>query len=171
MRSDDENAYTEYVTARHEWLRRCAYRLSGDWHRADDLAQQVCVRLYVHWHKAAQADTVDAYVRRMLVHAFLDEQGRGWFRRVVSVAAVPDRPTDRAEPGDRLDLMRALALVAPRQRAVLVLRFWEQLSVAETAALLRCSEGTVKSQTSHGLAALRALLPGYVGPRVEESLR
>ena len=83
MRADGEQAYLEYVTARHDWLRRCAFRLCGDWHRAEDLTQQVCVRLYVHWAKAVRADTVDGYVRRMLVHAWLDERSRGWFRRVI----------------------------------------------------------------------------------------
>ena len=171
MRSDDEAAYLEYVTVRYDWLRRCAFRLCGNWHRAEDLAQHVCVRLYVHWRKAARADTVDAYVRRMLLHAWLDEQGRGWFRRVSPVPVVPDRAARQAEVGDRLDLMAALARLAPGQRVVLVLRFWEQLGVAETAALLGCSEGTVKSQTSHGLAALGRLLPGYAEPQVEASRR
>jgi RNA polymerase sigma-70 factor (sigma-E family) len=169
VRADDEDAYVEYVAARRDWLRRLAYRLCGDWDRADDLAQQVCVRLYVYWHKAAAADTVDAYVRQMAVHAWLTEQRGGWFRRVLAVPAVPDRPVAGPDPGRRLDILDALAHLAPGHRAVLVLRFWEQLSVAETAALLRCAEGTVKSQTSHGLAALRKLLPGYAGHSLEES--
>ena len=168
VRADDERAYVDYVTERQVWIRRLAFRLCGDWDRAEDLAQHVCVRLYVHWQKARKADSIDAYVRTIVVHAWLDEQARGWFRRVISVAAVPERPTRPADPEHRLDLLDALAEIAPGQRVVLVLRYWEQLSVSETAAVLRCSEGTVKSQTARGLASLRARLSGYANTRVEE---
>jgi RNA polymerase sigma-70 factor (sigma-E family) len=167
MRADQEREYVEYVQARVLTLRRTAYRLCGDWHRAEDLVQRTFLRLYRNWRQAAAADMIDAYVRKMLVNVYMDEQRGWWARRVAPVAEPqPDGPppadaglagTDR-----RLDLMAALAAIAPGQRAVLVLRFWEQLSVAEAAAALGCSEGTVKSQTAHALAALRRRLPDYV---------
>jgi RNA polymerase sigma-70 factor (sigma-E family) len=161
MRSGEEQLYLEYVTGRERWLRRIAYRLSGDRHQAEDLVQQVLVDLYANWAKARRADTMDGYVRRMVVHAWLRESRRFWSRRVHPVAEPPEGATTDADPGVRLDVLRALARLTPRQRAVLVLRFWEGLPVADTGAALRCSEGNVKSQTARSLAALRRLLPDY----------
>ena len=159
MRADLEAEYVEFVTARLPALRRLAYLLVGDAHRGDDLVQQTCTALYVHWAKARTAGSLDAYVRRMLIRAFVDERRRGWLRRVALGGEAVDRPAP--EPDDaaqRLVVQQALAQVPPRQRAVLVLRFLYDLPVAEVAGILGCSPGTVKSQTSHGLAALRRLL-------------
>jgi RNA polymerase sigma-70 factor (sigma-E family) len=153
-----EQEYVDYVTARLPSLRRLGYLLCGDEHGADDLVQQTITALYVHWRRASAADNIDAYVRQMLVRAFLDEKRRPW-SRVRLTDAPPERP-DQADAGteDRIVLQAALQQVPPRQRAVLVLRFLDDLSVSEVAALLHCSEGTVKSQTAHGLATLRRLL-------------
>ncbi|MEV0151877.1 MULTISPECIES: SigE family RNA polymerase sigma factor [unclassified Nonomuraea] len=160
MSPDDE--YTAYVSGRLPWLRRVAYLLCQDWHRADDLVQTAITRLYVKWRRARAADDLDAYVRVILVRVFLAEQRGGWFSRV-RVTHAP--PADLAERDDRdlaLDLRRALAAVPPRQRATLVLRFHCDLSVVQTAQVLGCSTGTVKSQTARGLAALREKLgPSY----------
>ncbi len=159
MRQSDDDEYVQYVTTRGAALRRSAYLLCGDWHRADDLVQSAIAKLYVHWRKAQRADHLDAYVRRILVRVFLDEQRLGW-ARVGRFANAPDRPAvAQGHTEDRLVLLDALAQVPPRQRAVLVLRFFEDLSVEQTAEVLRCSAGTVKSQTSHGLATLRRLVP------------
>ncbi|MEU5905147.1 sigma-70 family RNA polymerase sigma factor [Micromonospora sp. NPDC047527] len=142
-----EREYVEYVQARMPWLRRLAYRLCGRWSTADDLVQECLVALYRHWRKASAADSLDAYVRAMLVHAYLAERGRFWIRQVRPVADVagpPVAPLAGAE--HRVDLLAALAKLSPGQRAVLVLRFWEDLDVAQTAAALGCSTGTVKNR-------------------------
>ncbi len=153
-----EQEYVEYVTARLPTLRRLGYLLCGDEHGTDDLVQQTITALYVHWRPASAADSIDAYVRQMLVRAFLDEKRRPW-SRVRLTEAPPERPRQPdADAEDRIVLRAALRQVPRKQRAVLVLRFLCDLSVAEVAVLLHCTEGTVKSQTSHGLAALRRLL-------------
>jgi RNA polymerase sigma-70 factor (sigma-E family) len=153
-----EEEYVEYVTARLPALRRLGYLLCGSEDIADDLVQQTITSLYVHWRKASAAAHMDAYVRQMLVHVFLDEKRRSW-SRVRLTDAPPDGPAREAPSvEDRMVLRAALRKVPRRQRAVLVLRFLYDLPVPEVATLLRCSEGTVKSQTSHGLAALRRLL-------------
>ncbi len=158
----NEREYVEYVQARMPWLRRLAYRLCGQWSAADDLVQECLVALYRHWRKASAADSVDGYVRVMLVHAYLAERERSWTRRVRPVADVVGPATvPLAGAEHRIDLLAALAKLSRGQRAVLVLRYWEDLDVAQTAAALGCSTGTVKSQTSYAIAALRRLLPNY----------
>jgi RNA polymerase sigma-70 factor (sigma-E family) len=153
-----EQEYVEYVTARLTSLRRIAYLLCGDEHRADDLVQQTITALYVRWPKVRAVDHLDRYVRAMLVHSFLDEKRSAWSRvRLFNVP--PERAaTDQVSVEDREVLRAALSRVPRRQQAVLVLRFLCDLPVAEVAALLGCSAGTVKSQTSHGLDALRRAL-------------
>ncbi|MFD4642627.1 SigE family RNA polymerase sigma factor [Lentzea sp. NPDC058436] len=153
-----DTEYTEYVTAALPWLRRTAYLLCGDVHSADDVVQVAITRLYTNWRRARAADNTDAYVRAILVRTFLNERRRPWsrvrlFDRVDELHSVtnPDLET-------REEVRVALMRVAPGQRAVLVLRFLFDLPVAEVARALRCSEGTVKSQTSAGLAALRTQL-------------
>ncbi|WP_238013686.1 SigE family RNA polymerase sigma factor [Dactylosporangium sp. AC04546] len=159
----DERDYVEYVRARMPALRRLAYRLSGDWPAADDLLQECLVALYRHWRRAVSADSLDAYVRAVLVHAYLAERQRPWSRRVRPTAELADAPAPVLGGAEhRVDLLAALAKLSRGQRAVLVLRYWEDLDVAQTAAALGCSAGTVKSQTSYAIAALRRLLPNYV---------
>jgi RNA polymerase sigma-70 factor (sigma-E family) len=145
-------------------LRRLGYLLSGDWHRADDLVQATLERLYSRWRRARTADDIDAYVRTMLVRVFLNEQRTGWWSRVAVTHEVPQGTASAPDSESRLDMRQMLAAVPARQRAVLVLRFYADLSVEQTAGALNCSVGTVKSQTSHGLAALRKAL----GPSAAE---
>lgn len=156
MRRDEE--FTAYVAARARLLRRSAYLLCGDWHRAEDLTQSALTKVYLAWPKVRRAENVDGYVRTVLVRTYLDEQRRQWRREQPTgeppEAAGPDPSGGR---DTRIDLVRALATLPPRQRAAVVLRCWEDLPIAEVARTLDCSEGTVKSQTSRGLAALRAL--------------
>ena len=159
MRDGSEAEYVDYVTARIPALRRLAYLLAGDEHRADDLVQQTITTLFVKWHRAKNADHIDRYVRTMLVRTFLDERRLAWAR----VRLFRDTPEPApVEPGggveDRQVVRAALARVPRRQQAVLVLRFFYDLPVDEVAGMLGCSAGTVKSQTSRGLATLRRLL-------------
>ncbi len=158
MTSDREAAYVEYVSQRLTPLRRTAYRLCGDWPLAEDLVQASLAKLFVSWRRAQSAENLDAYTRQIVVRTWLDETRRPW-RRAEPMADVPEVATIADDPATRLTLMAALATVPPGQRAVVVLRFWEGMSVKETAQALRCSEGTVKSQSSAGLAALRRALP------------
>jgi len=156
---DDE--YTEYISARMMSLRRTAYLLCQDWHRADDLVQAAITKLYVHWSRARAADHIDAYARTVLVHEFLGERRSAWARRVSLDGRVTEAGADATDHDALLDLRAALAAVPPRQRATLVLRFYCDLNVEQTAQVLGCSPGTVKSQTVKGLTALRrALEPG-----------
>jgi RNA polymerase sigma-70 factor (sigma-E family) len=157
----DEQAFAEYFAARRDAVRRSAYLLCGDWHRADDLAQTAFVALHRRWRKIRDRGALDAYVRRTLVRAVIDESRRPW-RRERFVDELPEV----AHPGGEIEntvatraaLLDGLRRVPPRQRAVLVLRFLEGLDVAATAEALKCSEGTVKSQTARGLTALREAL-------------
>ena len=163
MDQRDEQEFAEYFTARRDAVRRTAFLLCGDWHRADDLAQTAFVALHRHWRKVRDRQALDAYVRRTLVRAVIDESRRPW-RRERFVEALPEAgPTEGGgDVGDgvatREALLDGLRRVPPRQRAVLVLRFLEGLDVAATAELLGCTEGTVKSQTARGLDALRGAL-------------
>jgi RNA polymerase sigma-70 factor (sigma-E family) len=160
VRRDDE--FTAYVAARARLLRRSAYLLCGDWHRAEDLTQSALTKVYLAWSRVRRADNVDAYVRQVLVRTYLDEQRRRWRSEQLSGETLDGlRPDPAAASDQRLDLLRALATLPPRQRAAVVLRCWEDLPITEVARALDCSEGTVKSQTSRGLAALRGVLaPG-----------
>jgi RNA polymerase sigma-70 factor (sigma-E family) len=158
-----EADYSAYFTARAVALRRLAYGLCGDWHLAEDLVQATFVKLYRHWNRA-QADTLDAYVRKILVNTFLSHRRSRRHEQVMP--DVPDRPARTGDVPALLDLSAALARLPRQQRAVLVLRYLEQLSVAETADALGVAEGTVKSQTARGLDALRVAL----GPRSEPLL-
>ncbi|MEJ3749636.1 SigE family RNA polymerase sigma factor [Actinomycetes bacterium KLBMP 9797] len=172
MRSDDEQRarFAEYFAARREAVRRTAYLMCGDWHWADDLTQNAFIRVASGWHRIRDPQAVDAYVHTCLVRTFLAETRRMWRRRERSVAEPPDMAgvDDSAEATTRrLVFARALREVPPRQRVTLVCRFYQGLDVAETAAALGCSEGTVKSQTARGLATLRRLLGDAVTPPPE----
>jgi RNA polymerase sigma-70 factor (sigma-E family) len=161
MHADNERAYADYVRGRMTALRRTSYYLCGDWHEADEVLQLALIKLYRHWPRAAAAEAPDAYVRRMLVNVFLEHRTSWWHRHVRPRHSEPELASAQPEPEGRLDLLAALARVSPGQRAVLVLRYWEGLDVAETAHVLGCSPGTVKSQTSYAVAALRKLMPEY----------
>jgi RNA polymerase sigma-70 factor (sigma-E family) len=158
MRADADEEFTAYTAASAARLRRTAYLLCGDWQRAEDELQAALIKLYLSWNRVRARAALDAFVRKTLVRGLIDEHRRPWRRERVQ-AVLPDRAAPESLPvEDRLAIRDALALVPPRQRAVLVLRFYEDCDVAETARLIGCSEGTVKSQTARGLARLRELL-------------
>jgi RNA polymerase sigma-70 factor (sigma-E family) len=156
--SDRDQAFAEYFAARSGAMRGTAYLLCGDWHRAEDLVQTAFTKLYLHWHRVQRHEALDPYVRRVLVRTYIDDGRRGWWRREHPRETPVDHPAVEHSADDRLMLIRALADVPPRQRAVLVLRYWEDQSVEDVAAMLSCSPGTVKSQAARGLETLRALV-------------
>lgn len=157
MKQSDEDDFRAFVTVRMERWRRAAYLLCRDWHTADDLVGTAVGKLYRRWALVSAADNPEAYAQRVLTTAWLDERRRPW-RREHPAEVLPDpgrMESDRS--GDRDQLSRMLAHLGPRQRAVVVLRFYFDRSVEETAELLGVSEGTVKSQSARALEALRAL--------------
>ena len=159
MRADQETEFRQYVAARADRLRRFAYLCCGDWHRAEDAVQTALIRLYGVW-AGKSPDSIDRYVRRVVTNILIDEHRRGWFRRERTSDLVPDRSVPDASDSsvETITIMNALARLPRRQRAVVVLRFWEDLSVEQVSEILRCSTGTVKSQSARGLRTLRALL-------------
>lgn len=156
----DDAEFAAYVTARRDAVRRSAYLLCGDWHKADDITQTAFVKLHGAWHRVRDRSAMDAYVRSIVSRTVVDESRRPW-RREKATEAVSDNPApfDLASVVTNREVVRAaLSAVPAGQRAVLVLRFFEGQDVAGTAAALGCSEGNVKSQTARGLAALKAAL-------------
>jgi RNA polymerase sigma-70 factor (sigma-E family) len=135
-------------------LRRTAYLLCGDWHRAEDLTQTAFAKCFAAWGRLREPAAAEAYLRSTLMHAFLDDNKRGWRREHVT-ADLPERPTPATDTDSRMVLLSALAKVPARQRACIVLRFYDDLSVEDTAEALGCSAGTVKSNTARGIDALR----------------
>ncbi|HVK27511.1 MAG TPA: SigE family RNA polymerase sigma factor [Nocardioides sp.] len=154
-RAEREAAYVEFATSRRDQLRRIAYGMCGDWHQADDLTQTALVKLYVAWPRITRHGTEDAYARKVLLNAAIDASRRP-VRHETPTDSVPEVA---AAPGvaveERDSLIAALQHLPAQQRAAVLLRHWLGLSVAETAAELGISEGTVKSHTSRGLSALR----------------
>ena len=160
-------SFATFVAARTSALVRTAYLLTGDWQRAEDLLQTALMRCYGRW---SRIDDHEAYVRRTLVVTYAGWRRRRWIgetpAEMPDTLAVPDR-TDAA--GDRTDVVRLLATLPPRQRAVLVLRFYEDMTEAEVAHTLGIAVGTVKSQTARALDRLRT--SPLVRARVEEGAR
>jgi RNA polymerase sigma-70 factor (sigma-E family) len=157
MSQVDENAFRAYALSRRATLRRTAYLMCGDWHQADDLVQTTLTKLYVAWKRVRSEDAPDAYTRRILTRCYLDERRRPW-RREAPVEELDDSPTPPRHAEEAIDLREALSRLPARQRATIVLRFWADASVTETADALGCSEGTVKSQTARAINTLRSLL-------------
>ena len=158
----DEAAFIEFAEAMHGRLRRTAYLMCGDWELASDHVQEALIRVYVAWPRLTKAGREYAYARKAVVSAFIDHGRR---RSSTEVPAEPDRNVpsgqDLAESvAVRAALTAALSGLPVRQRACVVLRYFDDLSVAETASALGCSEGTVKSQTSRALASLRSTFEG-----------
>lgn len=157
-RTEDDAAFTEYVAARQRQYRRLAYTLCGDWHRAEDLAQTAFTKLYLAWPRIRRHGAEDAYLRRILVRTNIDESRRAW-RRHEWVGLPPiDRAGPVSQPEDAAPVIAALVQLPEMQRKVVVLRFWLDLSIEQTAADLKIAPGTVKAHTHTGLNRLRDLL-------------
>jgi len=161
----DEQFHAFVVAERAGMLRTARLLAAGDGHLAEDLVQSTLTALYVAWPAFQRAGNRGAYVRRSLVNALISERRRPWRRREQSLAVLPDRPDPSARdqpfeavPDGAPALYRALGDLPPRMRATVVFRYFHDLSVAETADALTCSQGTVKSQTARALDKLREVL-------------
>ncbi|AUG78420.1 RNA polymerase sigma24 factor [Kitasatospora sp. MMS16-BH015] len=170
MGIDDEAEFSSFVQGRWNGLVRTAYLLTGDRHHAEDLAQTALTKVYASWRRIRRSDNPDAYLRRVLVTCNIDRFRK---RRPLEHPTDdlpepygPRPPAADAQADQRRVLMAALASLPARQRAVVVLRYWEDLSAEQTAAALGCSVGTVKSQAAKGLAKLREFpgLTDLTGP-------
>lgn len=157
MDTEDADDFREFVRSRFERLRALAFVTCGDWQTAEDATAGALAKLYNRWDKVAMPDS---YARTMVVRAAVNEKRKPWRRERSYGTELPDTelPDPTGAVNDRLRLHHALKRLPTRQRAVLVLRFLEGLSVEETADVLRCRPGTVKSQCARGLASARALL-------------
>lgn len=154
-RRNADDAFESYVAARRRHLLATAYLLCGDWHRAEDLVQTALTKLYVAWPRVQRKGSEDAYARAVLVRTSIDANRRAW-NRERTVDALPDGPvTDSSGFEDRDELVAALGALPARQRATVILRYWLDLSVEDTADELGISTGTVKSQAAKALAHLR----------------
>jgi RNA polymerase sigma-70 factor (sigma-E family) len=153
-RADDQE-FHDFVARRMERWRRSAYLMCQDWHTADDLVSIAVAKIYRHWRAVRQADNPEAYAQRILTRTWLSERRRPW-RRESTAELLPDQPANAPDGVvDRDSFAALLRRLGPRQRAVLILRFYFDYSTEQTAEMLQVTVGTVKSQTARGLAALR----------------
>jgi RNA polymerase sigma-70 factor (sigma-E family) len=160
MHNDDKTDFEQFMAARWQPLVRAAYVLTGNQQDAEDIVQTALTNAYSVWPRIRSADDVTVYVHRILINVYRSTRRR---RRVLEVltSAVPERRSTAASAASdsihtRDEVVQVLILLTSRQRAVIVLRYLEDLTEAQTAAALGCSIGTVKSQTSKALAKLRA---------------
>lgn len=165
MRASDEDAFRDFVVGRSPAYLRTAYLLTGDWGHAEDLLQTSLAKVYRAWGRLRDHDNLDAYVRRVMANTQISWWRRKW-KGEQPTADLPDWPGPDAVSAsdDRDRLRRALLDLPPRQRAVVVLRHYEDLGEAEVARMLGCSIGTVKSQCARGLAKLRQALEDPYDP-------
>ena len=157
--------FSAYMSARQPALYRTAYLLAGDHAAAEDLLQTAFAKLYLSWDRIRDREALDGYVRRIMVNENTSLWRRAWKRREHSSDSLPDRgAVDTYDDGMGGELWSFVQTLPPRQRSVIVLRYYEQLSEAEIADVLGVSVGTVKSQASRALAALRARAPHALHP-------
>lgn len=161
MRHEVDEEFARYVRARQHRLLRAAYLVCGDAHLAEDLLQGALTKVAARWDRLRH-ENPDAYVRRILYRDAVSSWRRTRRESLSSLPLIEVPVHDRSEQtGQRVDLERALAELTPKQRAMVVLRFFEDRSEAETAEVLGVSVGTVKSQTHAALGRLRTLLPDF----------
>lgn len=154
-----DTEFVEFVTAQRTALMRMARLLTaGDDASAEDLVQTTLTKLYVHWPRVRRAGNPVGYARTSLTHAFVDEQRRAYTRRETPTDAIRETPAHEEDPDLAHTVLAALATLAPRQRSVVVLRHFLDLDITETARVLGCTTGTVKSQNAKALDHLRASL-------------
>ena len=162
--TETDEAFSAYVAARQHALVRTAFLLTGDHHSAEDLVQAALARTYLAWGRIRDGHAIDAYVRRTMINEHTSWWRRAWRHRERSTAELPEPPA-AADPdvGERDEVWELVRTLPPRQRAVVVLRFYEDLTEADTADALGCSVGNVKSQASRALATLRKRISAGAG--------
>lgn len=155
MTSHEE--FVEFAAASAPRLRRTAFLLCGDWHTAEDLTQTTLAKVFVTWRKVRRRDAAHAYATRTLVNSYLAGKR---LRRGTEILTdrLPEYPAVWPAPETRLLVLDALAALPPRGRAVVVLRYWADLSIEQAAEVLGCSPGSVKSQSARALGKLRVAL-------------
>lgn len=155
--------FEAWMIARQPALLRTAYLLSGDTHNAEDLVQTTLAKLYLAWDRIREHEHIDAYARRALINEHRSTWRRPFKRREVLAEHLPESgiDDDTSYDGSREALWQFVNTLPPRQRAVVVLRYYEELTEAETAQTLGVSVGTVKSQASRALDSLRSRLPEH----------
>lgn len=163
MTDTDITGFTEFVQATWPGLYRTAYLMLGDHQLAEDLTQTALAKTYASWRKVKDPGAAPAYARVVMANTAASWFRRRSWRNELPTETLPESGVDH-DPSTGPALLDALATLAPRQRAVVVLRYYDDLSVREVAHALEISEGTVKSQTSDALARLRALLGDAVVP-------
>jgi RNA polymerase sigma-70 factor (sigma-E family) len=167
-----DEEFSAYMAARQPSLMRTAYLLTGNQHQAEDLVQTSLAKLYLAWDRVHDRESIDGYVRRILVNENNSLWRRAWKRREVATDRLPEAATRDTYDEGRSSALWDIVQTLPRKaRAVVVLRYYEELTEAETADLLGISIGTVKSQTSRALAALRERAPQDLDPRTREEER
>jgi len=163
---EEPEGFAEFVAARSSELQRSAWLLTGDWHAAHDLVQAALEKTWLRWDKLVRRDQPETYVRRVMTTTYLSWRRRRWTGETPT-SVLPETPGDdggwQAEDL-RLSLLTALGRLTPRQRAVIVLRYFDDLSEADTAHALGCSVGAVKAHASRGLRQLRE------SPRLAEAM-
>ncbi|CAM3927785.1 SigE family RNA polymerase sigma factor [Nocardioides zeicaulis] len=164
-RGTKDAEFSAYMAARQAALYRTAYLLAGDHATAEDLLQNAFAKLYLSWDRVRDREALDGYVRRVMVNDHSSLWRRAWKRRERSTDRMPESGVaDTYDDGVGGALWDFVQTLPPKQRAVVVLRYYEQLSEAEIADVLGISPGTVKSQASRALAALRARAPQSLNP-------
>jgi RNA polymerase sigma-70 factor (sigma-E family) len=167
-----DREFTAYLDARQPSLLRTAYLLTGDRHTAEDVLQTSLAKLYLAWDKIQDRGSVDGYVRRIMVNENNSLWRKPWKKREHAADVLPDTSyVDDYDDGRGKALWDIVQSLPPKARAVVVLRYYEQLSEAETADVLGISTGTVKSQCSRAIASLRERVPAEMHPRHAEGDR
>ena len=149
--------FVEFASAMSPRLRRTAFLLCGDWHTAEDLAQTALAKVFVSWRRIRRQDAVHAYANRTLVNAYLAHRRLKRTGELLT-ASFPERAAQDPAPETRMMLLEALATLPPRSRAVVVLRYWADLSVEQVADVMACSTGNVKKLSARALDKLRVTL-------------
>ena len=164
----EDDGFTRFVATARPGLRRSAYLLCGDWHEAEDLAQNALLAVLRRWDKLRWPEAAAGYARAAMYRIFISERRHVRWRLETTHAEVPDKPSADGGGGgcenavtDRMVLLEALGQLPPRQRAAVMLRYIEDLDVTRTAEILECEPSTIRSQTTRALATMRVVMSNY----------
>lgn len=160
--------FVEFAAAASPRLRRMAFLLCGDWHLSEDLVQTTLAKVFVSWRKIRRQDAEHAYAARTLVNTYLADKRLKRSQEIIT-NRLPEHAIEPPAPETRIVVLDALATLPPKSRAVVVLRYWGDLSVDQVAATLGCSPGNVKSQSARALSKLRTALDGVAAESGHET--